>query len=205
MTRQARTPPTTESLVANSRHLFYEIAMFGQTTRLLRTTPWADELPLDDKIRLSALIESRLTHARSLMRFLYPPERTRHTDMFAFDYLTDSSVLPAKWVDFDRDLDRIDKEIAHLTYLRPPEPTHWPLADENLTPCLVTFIEHVAEDRVQPNFKREASESLHLQHTWGPAGSAPATASTSTPQPPTVVFQTPQPPTVATQTPQPFG
>ena len=74
MTRQARTPPTTESLVANSRHLFYEIAMFGQTTRLLRTTPWADELPLDDKIRLLALIESRLIHARSLMGFLFPQQ-----------------------------------------------------------------------------------------------------------------------------------
>ena len=149
--------------------------MFGQTTRLLRTTPWADELPLDDKIRLLALIESRLIHARSLMGFLYPTAAARSDDFCASDYLTDATVLPARWESFPCDLKRISREIAHLTYLRPPEPTHWPLADENLTPCLVTFIEHVAEDRVQPNFKREASESLHLQHTWGPAGSAPAT------------------------------
>jgi hypothetical protein len=155
----ARRRPTNAQLVANSRHLLYEIQMFGHTRRLLGDFAWDDDHSMDDKIRTLALIESHLTHARSLMRFLYPTPGAWATDMCATDYLRKPSAVAEKWSEFDSDLAGIDKEIAHLTYLRPPKPTQWDI-NNKLTPRLIPFILTVAEDRVQEGFKMLAYAAL---------------------------------------------
>lgn len=165
---QARRRPTKPKLVAESRHLLYEIQMFGHTNRLLDSATWHDAPPkpglpttsqFDENIRTLALIESHLTHARSLMRFLWPTPGARPNDMRAADYLRKPSAVPTKWPEFARDLDGIDKEIAHLSYLRPPKPTEWDI-NNKLTPRLIRFVWAVEDDRVQEGFKVLAYAAL---------------------------------------------
>lgn len=164
----ARRRPTKAKLVAESRHLLYDIQMFGHTNRLLEAATWHDappkpELPttshFDENIRTLALIESHLTHARSLMRFMWPTPGARVSDMRAADYLRKPSAVPEMWPEFTSDLDGIDKEIAHLTYLRPPTPTQWDI-NNKLTPRLIRFVWAVESDRVQDGFKVLAYAAL---------------------------------------------
>jgi hypothetical protein len=163
-----RRRPAKAKLIAESRHLLYDIQMFGHTNRLLETARWHDappnpELPttsdFDENIRTLALIESHLTHARSLMRFLWPTPGARPSDMRAADYLRTPSAVPDKWPEFASDLGGIDKEIAHLTYLRPPKPTQWDI-NNKLTPRLIPFVLAVERDRVQDGFKILAYAAL---------------------------------------------
>jgi hypothetical protein len=162
----SRKPPTLADLIDNSRHLLYEIQMFGHTNRILmdgKLDPCsqfarADEA-FDTKVQTFALIESHLTHARSLMRFLYPTPGVRDTDMFARDYLRAGTELPETWPESEDDLDKIDKEISHLTYLRPPAPTQWDISNK-LTPPLLMFVWSVPEHHVQEEFKRRALAAL---------------------------------------------
>jgi hypothetical protein len=159
----SRKPPRLAELIDHSRHLLYEIQMFGHTNRILMdrkmdTHSQADEV-FDTKVQTFALVESHLTHARSLMRFLYPTSGVRDTDMFARDYLRAGAELPGKWPEFENDLDMIDKEIAHLTYLRPPAPTQWDISNK-LTPPLLMFVWSVPEHHVQEEFKPRALAAL---------------------------------------------
>jgi hypothetical protein len=93
------------------------------------------------------------------MRFLYPTPGAWDTEMCAGDYVRDVTVLQEKWPEFDDDLKGIDKEIAHLTYLRPPNPTQWDI-NNKLTPCLIPFVLSVVEDRVHERFKPLAYAAL---------------------------------------------
>lgn len=155
----ARRKLTQEQLVANSRHLLYEIQMFGHTDRLVQAIQYDPEGPFDENIKTLALIESHLTHARSLMRFLYPSAGAWDTDMYAADYLRDVNVLQDKWPEFDADLRGIDKELAHLTYLRPPKPTRWDI-NNKLSPRLLSFIWAVDSSRVYDKFQPLALAAL---------------------------------------------
>ena len=162
----SRKSPTLAELIDNSRHLLYEIQMFGHTNRILMddkmdpcSQPARDDEAFDTKVQTFALIESHLTHARSLMRFLYPTPGVRDTDMFARDYGRAGAELPAKWPEFEDDLDKIDKEIAHLTYLRPPTPTQWDVSNK-LTPSLLMFVWSVPEHHVQEGFKSRSLAAL---------------------------------------------
>lgn len=69
------------------------------------------------------------------------------------------NAVPENWPEFTDDLDGIDKEIAHLTYLRPPKPTQWDI-NNKLTPRLIRFIWAVEGDRVQEGFKVLAYAAL---------------------------------------------
>lgn len=106
-----------------------------------------------------ALIESRLTHARALMRFLYPTGGAWDTDILAEDYLVDAPPLPAWWDTFGADLRQIDEELAHLTYRRSTGVVKWEFGPA-LTAALLAFVKSVPEDRVQQHFKVEAWKAL---------------------------------------------
>jgi hypothetical protein len=146
---------------AYSNHLLYEIEMLAGTARLISGSPRdSAKLEDEDRVRLHALIASRFTHARGLMRFLYPTRGARPADMAAADYLSDGATLPDEWDGFDDDLKRIDQELAHLTYERAigqvVEWSFWPA----LTKALLVFVKNVSTDRVRSDFKLRALTAL---------------------------------------------
>lgn len=134
--------------------------MFAGTGRLISAAPpTSDGLSEDERVQVLALIESRLTHARALMRFLYPAGGAWDTDILAEDYLVDAPPLPARWDTFDADLRQIDQELAHLTYQRSTGVLKWEFGPA-LTAALLAFVKSVPEDRVRPHFKVETWKAL---------------------------------------------
>jgi hypothetical protein len=167
----ARSPA---DLIANSDHLLYEIEMLAGTSRLISGSPRSSEhLAEDDRVRLHALIEARFTHARSLMRFLYPTGGARPADMAAADYLADGGALPDRWDGFDEDLRRIDQELAHLTYERSSVGVEWTFFPA-LTSALLAFVNSVSVDRVRSDFQHRALTALLNQTALASAILAPA-------------------------------
>jgi hypothetical protein len=98
-----------------SEHLLYEIEMLGHTARLLADGPWKGSEYVWDRTTYFALLESFLTHTRSLMGFIHPAGRGGQDDLRARDFIPGWRP-PSKWSTFDRDRDRISQEISHLSF-----------------------------------------------------------------------------------------
>ena len=163
MPSNTRTAKTDAELVSNAHHILYGIQMFSGTARLISGAPnTTDGLNDDEWTAVLAYIESHLTHARALMRFLYPTSGTRDTDMIAADYLEGSPALPGVWKRFHDDLEQIDKELAHLSYARSIGEVRWAF-DAALTAAHDAFIKNVPENRVTPDFKIRAGTALANQ------------------------------------------
>jgi hypothetical protein len=122
----ARKPRTADELQTILPHVSYEWAMLKGTIALLATTP------ADQTVLVNALIESCTIHARALMAFLYPG--ARHPD----DVLAEDFFVAGDWErqrppappEFGPARNRVNKEIAHLTYTRravTPEIKSWEL------------------------------------------------------------------------------
>jgi hypothetical protein len=89
----------------------------------------------------NALIESFTIHARALIHFLYP-KRKEDSDVLAADFFDDAGAWPKicqqeEPIEFGRARERVNKEIAHLTYDRQlvtPDNKRWnsALGDELL-------------------------------------------------------------------------
>jgi hypothetical protein len=160
VSKKLRTARTNEELVANSVHVLYAIQMFAGTGRLISAAPrTSDGISEDERVQVLALIESRLTNARALMRFLYPTGGAWATDILAEDYLFGAPPLPAPWDRFDADLSQLDQELAHLTYERSTGVVNWDFGPA-LTAALLAFVKSVPEDRVLPGFQVEAWKAL---------------------------------------------
>ena len=106
-------------------HLNYEIDMLRGTTELLKTGGTGN------RILSNACIESFTIHARALMHFLYPVSE-RDSDVLAADFFDDAGYWlknrPEEPKEFAKARDRVNKEIAHLTYDRQlvtPERKKW--------------------------------------------------------------------------------
>jgi len=97
-------------------HLFYELQMLEMSASLLGIGLFGK-----DPVKHS-LLESFATHSRSLVYFLYPPEKIRNDDVLASHYIKDGiiweSVRPKKPTSLEIVHWRVGKEIAHLTYER---------------------------------------------------------------------------------------
>lgn len=124
--------------------------MFAQTSRLTGGASPSATQDFDEEVVSAALLESMLIHTRELMHFLYA--RPSRNYIRALDYLTDPSVIPPKWPEYNRDLAQIDKDTAHLTYDDLPNPIKI-TAPGHLAGALMAFVHAVPEERVQPNFK----------------------------------------------------
>lgn len=147
--------------------------MFAGTARLISRAPArSDGLGEDERTQVLALIESHLTNARALMRFLYPTARVRPADMLAADYLRGAPPLPPAWSTFDADLKQIDQELAHLTYDRSPGAVAWEF-DAALTDALVAFVKSVPAGRLLPDFKTIAWTALANQSSLATLTVAP--------------------------------
>jgi hypothetical protein len=170
-----RSPKTTDELVANSHHILYGIQMFAGTARLISRAPnSSDGLDEDERVQVLACIESHLTNARALMRFLYPTSGARGTDMLAADYLDGAPPLPPPWDRFADDLKQVDQELAHLTYERSSDVVRWEFGSA-LSAALRAFIESVPEDRVLMDFKTLAFTALANQSSRARLTVAPRT------------------------------
>ena len=113
MTRKQRTE---EELKAALKHLIYEIEMLKGTMKHL-------EAEKDNKgVIYYALIESFAVHARALMHFLYPAGQIKEGDVIAKDFFRSTECLPLDCLNEPEGCfearQRVNKEIAHLTYDR---------------------------------------------------------------------------------------
>jgi hypothetical protein len=135
--------------------------MVGHTARLLYGNPKAHSDYWVDKTEYFALLESLLTHVRSLMNFFHPSGRGGQDDLTARQYIPGWQ-LPAKWVGFDQDRNRIATEISHLSFRRPATTTGWNYGRvvEALNEMLRSFIDDVPTDHVTADFKEQAHAAL---------------------------------------------
>jgi hypothetical protein len=161
-------------LVRASEHLLYEIEMVGHTAQLLYGSPKANMQAHDppgpsqdrnsdywvDRTEYFAVLESLLTHARSLMNFFHPG-RARQSDLLARDYIPDWRA-PKKWPTFDKDRNRISTELSHLSFNRPTPSRPWDYGQlvGNLNVMLRQFIEDVPAAHVTADFKYQARAAL---------------------------------------------
>jgi hypothetical protein len=117
---KSRQTRSDEVLVNASKHLAYEIQMLDSLARQLQT--WA----LGDGPLKNATLEAFTIHARSILDFFYLPEQNRplHKDqVLADDYFHDDpstwrSKRPERTPILNEVNNRVNREIAHLTYNR---------------------------------------------------------------------------------------
>ena len=144
-----------------SEHLLYEIEMLGHAAQLLYDHPGARSDYWVHKTAYFALLESLLTHTRSLMSFFHHAGRLGQNDVQARDYISGWRP-PKKWAGFDQDRDRIGNEISHLSFRRPDSPGVWNYGRlvEELNMMLRHFIDEVPEAHVAEGFKDRARATL---------------------------------------------
>jgi hypothetical protein len=97
-----------------SDNLAYEISMFSEMYKVLEK----DEPESPER---NACLESFLIHARNLRDFFYPKSRNQD-DVLTSDFIPgweDKAGKMGAYLDANRE--RINKEIAHLTYTRNKE------------------------------------------------------------------------------------
>jgi hypothetical protein len=155
----ARPKRSDSELRAASEHLGYEIEMLfgalGELERVHRAKANEQEWTEGAK---NAALEAWAVHLRNLHSFFFD-EKARHGDMLAIDYFEDG-----RWQEIrprtDRalDIDRIAKQIVHLTYARlgvPDEMRGWdvgPISDWMGNDVILPFAKNVRRTRVQRSF-----------------------------------------------------
>lgn len=149
----------------SDEHLLYEIKMLQEAARVMdkfappNETDANNEKDLDHWTIRNALVESFVTHARVLTDFLYD-NRNKPDDAIAIDFFNDPNDWwkrrPKKGSLLEKTVDRVGKEIVHLSYRRLSVLTKdWPfvkIASEILE-RIQKFAEIVPQDRVSDNFR----------------------------------------------------
>lgn len=114
---------SSEDLIEFSKqHLFYEIWMLYRVIDMLGSETYKlSEENSQNQVLFNALLESMIVHARIVLDFLYC-KRLKSDDAIASDYFLNpsdwESLLPKKTKVLRAVLDRSNKELAHLSYLR---------------------------------------------------------------------------------------
>ncbi len=138
--------PSAEQLKGTLEHIYYEIS------QLIITLTITDDIALNN-----ALLESRLIHVRALLDFFQKPRRRQWKkaeldDVLCLDYgfASQSVAIP------DRYQERLNKDLAHLTYSRSqrlPIDKLWP-PDKVVVPILEPsrrFCEHLISSYLPTN------------------------------------------------------
>jgi hypothetical protein len=132
--------PTAAQLKGALQHIHYEIAQLLVTLIAIRN----DEGCALCRKRLSnALLESRLIHVRTLLDFfqMTPKRRCEKDYVLSSDYGFRSQTIDMP----PRCRQRLNKDLAHLTYSRSEYQTKWPV-DQIVLPILTScsaFCEHL--------------------------------------------------------------
>lgn len=118
MLRTAKTP---EQLHSGADELHYSFEMLHNCAMLL------DESEIQDELLRNAVLESFLVHARELIKFFYPGRSDPDTDVMATDFIDASATwTPSKNFSYWEDEKaRIDKRLAHMSYLRTTLDAEW--------------------------------------------------------------------------------
>lgn len=105
--------------------LFYELWMLNESARR-----WSNA---SDPIVHNIAIESFLVHFRNLRDFFYPPlgawtDPKGADDVVAFDYCESWDKTAKDWQEVvPSEKDRINKQLAHISYIRPNLDPNWPI------------------------------------------------------------------------------
>ena len=109
---------TNEELMLISGHLLYEYRMFNDCIELIPNP----KIQTNDALR-SAIIESFAIHTRNLLKFFFD-DKPREDDVVANDFFhvqNEWNHIREKFGDkelLNRIFDRVNKEVAHITYKR---------------------------------------------------------------------------------------
>jgi hypothetical protein len=129
-----RPAPIADELRQGANDLIYEVQMLANTAALLEDdSQWNTGWGWQSKTLYMSVLESFLTHARSLMDFVCPPSdyesRTIHErGIFAADYCS-QSWKPQPWGSLRAEHKSISTEIQHLSLDRPLVGRNWPYAE----------------------------------------------------------------------------
>jgi hypothetical protein len=149
-------------LVAFTEHLLYDIQLFFREGRTLTRSRLGLSPPLQWEIEM-ALVESFALHARSFVDFFFR-DQGRRDDALAAHFFSDNHwtairPAPGPWIAEVKhpDLDRVGKEIAHLTYHRitlGERVKGWPIAQiaGAIGYVLRVFLENVPAHNVTDEF-----------------------------------------------------
>jgi len=138
---------TNYTLKKASEHVFYEIWMLYNTTRILKTTT--------DQLSKNILLESFAIHARNCFDFFYPKEHFNDSDILITDYITNKrnySRQKTKKEILKYLVRKADKQIAHLTYTRNKynqKTKGWYFKDisDKFKPTVTAFFDNLPENR----------------------------------------------------------
>ncbi len=137
-----------DELKKASKHLFYEIWMLNETSKI----------GSENTVKNNAYIESFGIHARCVLYFLR--DETKKDDMLATDFVEN----PQEWKEYIREKSevlsnilknlnkRVNKELAHLTYARlevKPEEKGWGRREiaKEINTLFKEFLERVPKER----------------------------------------------------------
>jgi hypothetical protein len=160
-----------EELQAASDHLGYEVEMLfgalGELERLHRERLDGEEPTISAN---NAFLESWAIHLRNLHNFFFGEAAAWPDDMLAKDYFAADEwerLRPNRQL--GREIERVAKEIVHLTYARvgvTAEMKQWNLGEltdwlgrEAIRP----FVEQVPRRRVLPNFKTRCTLAMSFR------------------------------------------
>jgi|HubBroStandDraft_1064217.scaffolds.fasta_scaffold01132_16 hypothetical protein len=154
-------PASTADLAKASEHVAYECKMLRRTFEMLRDLV-ADKTRMDATPGLrQALMESFIVHARSLKLFFYPNPKARshYLDIRADHFIVDwSARRPACGITDDQ-IDRMHREIAHISAarfdLKPGEP-QWDCGKllDALNPAIDLFFETVGSAKLSEDVRK---------------------------------------------------
>lgn len=127
--------------------LFYELWMLNQSARR-----WSNP---SDPIVQNIAIESFLVHFRNLRDFFYPPlsawtNPRAADDVVAFDYCESWDKAAKDWQEaVPGERDRINKQLAHISYTRPTLDPKWPISQicTAIRKSLFEFVDTLSVER----------------------------------------------------------
>jgi hypothetical protein len=120
MPSAAGPPPTPAQLRERADRLLYEVLMLCNTAALLDQDRGAND-GWQELTQYMALVESFLTHTRSLLGFLYPPRRVlehnrrKPSEIYALDYCG-SSWRARRWNEVATVRSTIRRDVRHLSF-----------------------------------------------------------------------------------------
>ena len=122
-----------ENLIEFSKqHIFYEVWMLYRVVDMLANKKYKlSKDDMENQVLFNSLLESMIVHSRIILDFLYC-KRIKPDDAIASDYFSKpsewESLLPKKTPAIRAIINRSNKEMAHLSYLRltvKPEERSW--------------------------------------------------------------------------------
>ena len=156
---------STDELRALSEHVLYDVQLFNRAVERLASHSITPSLPWDVEM---VLLEGFATHARALTEFLYRDRARRADDGLAAEYFDNGEwarLRPRRPSELRQIPTRVGREIVHITYHRiriseAAKAWNYGQVATALGGVVRVFVENVPEERVVPQFRKDAWEAL---------------------------------------------